>query len=143
VTHLKRRERFDLEQVHANASTWKADATLKAAVLAAGGANTAAGRAVAEGMAVTINGNMTAGFGTAGDRLLGKIETYHSDDTLTIQDVGYTAFTGVSGSLPTAGDVVVVNASGSIMASTGAVGRCFVADVGTTAVTGPVMVFIG
>lgn len=139
---MKRRERFDLEQIHASASTWKADATLKAAVLAAGGANTAAGRAVAEGKAVTINGNMTAGFGSAGDRLLGKIETYHSDDTMTVQDVGYTAFTGVSGSLPTAGDVVVVDGSGAVQASTGATGRSFVANVGTDA-TGPVMVFIG
>lgn len=139
---MKRRERFDLEQVHANASTWKADATLKAAVAAAGGANSAAGRAIAEGMAVAITGNMTAGFGNAGNRLLGKVETYHSDDTMTVQDVGYTAFTGVSGSLPTAGDVVVVNASGAVMASTGATGRSFVANVGTDA-TGPVMVFIG
>lgn len=139
---MKRRERFDFEGIHADASTWKADDTLKAAVLAAGGAATADGRAVAEGMAVTITGNMIAGFGSVGDRLLGKVEHYHSDDTMTVQDVGYTSFTGVSGSLPTAGDVLVVNASGAVMASTGATGKSVAIDVGTGA-TGPVMVFIG
>lgn len=139
---MKRRERLDFEQIHANASTWKADATLKAAVLAAGGPKAAAGRAVAEGMAVTITGNMTAGFGSAGDRLLGKVEHYHSDDVMTVQDMGYTSFTGVSGSLPIAGNVLVVNGAGAVMPSTGATGRSFVVDVGTAA-TGPVMVFIG
>lgn len=139
---MKRRERFDFEGVHANASTWKADAALKAAVLAAGGATTAAGRAVAEGKAVAINGNSTAGLGSAGDRLLGKVEHYHSDDTMTVQDVGYTSFTGVSGSLPTAGNVLVVNGSGAVMASTGATGQSVAVDVGSAA-TGPVMVFIG
>jgi hypothetical protein len=139
---LKRRERFDFEGIHADASTWKADDTLKAAVLAAGGAATADGRAVAEGKAVTITGNMTAGFGSAGDRLLGKVEHYHYDDTMTVQDVGYTSFTGVSGSLPTAGNILVVNGSGAVMASTGATGKSVAVDVGTAA-TGPVMVFIG
>lgn len=140
---MKRRERFDFEGIHANASTWKADTALKAAVLAAGGATTAAGRAIAEGKAVAINGNSTAGFGSAGDRLLGKVEHYHSDDTMTVQDVGYAAFNGVSGSLPTAGNVLVVNGSGAVMASSGATGRSVAIDVGTTAATGPVMVFIG
>ncbi len=139
---MKRRERFDFEQDHAGATTWKADATLKAAVLAAGGPKTAAGRTVAEGKAVTINGNSTAGFGSAGDRLLGKVEHYHYDDTMTVQDVGYTEFTGVSGSLPTAGNILVVDGSGAVMASTGATGRSVAVDVGTAA-TGPVMVFIG
>lgn len=137
-----RRDRFDFEGIHANASTWKADNTLKAAVLAAGGANTVAGRAVAEGKAVTITGNMIAGFGSAGGRLLGKVEHYHADDTMTVQDVGYTAFTGVSGNLPTAGNIVVVNGSGAIMPSTGATGKSVAVNVGTAA-TGPVMVFIG
>jgi len=139
---MKRRERFDLEGIHANASTWKADAALISAVLAAGGPNTSDGRAVAEGKAVVITGNMTAGFGDAGGRLLGKVETYHSDDSMTVQDVGYTAMPGVSGNLPTAGDIVVVNGSGAVMASTGATGKSVVANVGTDA-TGPVMVLIG
>ena len=141
---MKRRERFDFEGIHANASTWKADTVLKAAVLAAGGPKTAAGRAIAEGKAVTVLGNDIAGFGTAGDRLLGKVEHYHYDDTMTVQDVGYTSFTGVSGSLPTASGMacVVVDGAGAVMPSTGATGRSFVADVGTAA-TGPVMVFIG
>ncbi len=137
-----RKDRFDFEQIHAGTSTWKADTALKAAVLAAGGPKTAAGRAVAEGKAVAINGNMTAGFGSAGDRLLGKVEQYYYDDTMTVQDVGYTEFTGVSGSLPTAGNVLVVNGSGAVMASTGATGQSVAVDVGTAA-TGPVMVFIG
>ncbi len=139
---MKRRDRFDFEGVHANSSTWKADSTLKAAVAAAGGATTAAGRAAAEGKAVTITGNSTAGFGSAGDRLLGKVEHYHSDDTMTVQDLGYASFAGVSGSLPTAGNVLVVNGSGAVVASAGASGQTVAVDVGSAA-TGPVMVFIG
>jgi hypothetical protein len=141
---LKRRERFDLEQVHAGTSTWKADAALKAAVLAAGGPNTVAGRAVAEGKAVTVTGNMTAGLGSAGNKLLGIVETYHSDDVMTVQDKGYASFTGVSGSLPTAASmsVMVVNGAGAVQASTGAAGNSFAVGVGDAA-TGPVMVFIG
>jgi hypothetical protein len=137
-----RRERFDFEGIHADASTWKADATLISAVAAAGGPTTTAGRAVAEGKAVTITGNMTAGFGAAGNPLLGKIETYKSDNTMTVQDVGYTEMTGVSGSLPTAGNYLVVNGSGAVMASTGATGPAKAINVGTDA-TGPVMVLIG
>jgi len=140
---MKRRERFDFEGIHADASTWKADATLIAAVLVAGGPTTAAGRAIAEGKAVTITDDMTAGFGSAGARLLGKVEHYHSDDVMTVQDVGYTAFDGVSGNLPTAGDIVVVNGSGAVMASSGATGKSVVVNVATDETTGPVMVFIG
>ena len=95
---LLRRERFDFEGIHANTSTWKADAALIYAVAAAGG-----GRiplkvvVVAEGY-VTIIGNMTAGFGNDGDPILGKVETYHSDNVMTVQDAGYTEMPGIFGS---------------------------------------------
>jgi hypothetical protein len=62
---------------------------------------------------------------------------------MTVQDVGYTAFDGVSGNLPTAGDIVVVNGSGAVMASSGATGKSVVVNVATDETTGPVMVFIG
>ncbi len=137
-----RRERFDFEGIHADASTWKADATLVSAVNAAGGPTTAAGRAVAEGKAVTITGNMTAGFGAAGNPLLGKVETYHYDHSMTVQDVGYTEMPGVSGNLPTAGNYLVVNGNGAVMPSAGATGPARAVNVGTDA-TGPVMVLIG
>jgi hypothetical protein len=140
---MLRRDRFDLEGVHADASTWKADATLISAVAAAGGPATVAGRAVAEGKAVTITGNMIAGFGSAGDPLLGKIEHYHYDNVMTIQDVGYTEMPGVSGNLPTAGAFVVVDGNGAVMASTGAVGPARAVSVNNTANVNTVMVLIG
>ena len=139
---MLRRERFDFEGIHADTSTWKADAALITAVAAAGGPTTAEGRAVAEGKAVTITGNMTAGFGAAGNPLLGKVETYHSDNSMTVQDVGYTEMPGVSGNLPTAGAFLVVNGSGAVMPSAGATGPARAVNVGTDA-TGPVMVLIG
>lgn len=138
---MLRRERFDFEGIHANASTWKADAALISAVAAAGGANTAEGRAVAEGKAVTITGNMTAGFGSDGDPILGKVETYHSDDVMTVQDVGYTEMPGVPGSLPTAGNFLVVNGAGAVKASAGATGPARAVSVDST--TNTVMVLIG
>lgn len=139
---ILRRDRFDFEGIHADASTWKADATLIAAVVAAGGPTTVLGRAAAENKAVAITGNMIAGFGSAGDRLLGKVEHYHSDNSMTVQDVGYTEFAGVSANLPTAGKVLVVDGAGAVRASTGATGKSVAINIGT-AVTGPVMVFIG
>ena len=138
---MLRRERFDFEGIHANTSTWKADAALISAVAAAGGPNTAAGRAVAEGKAVTITGNMTAGFGTAGKPVLGKVETYHSDNSMTIQDKGYTAMPGVSGSLPKPGDFLVVNGTGAVKAGAGATGPARAVSVDST--TNTVMVLIG
>lgn len=132
---MLRRERFDFEGIHADASTWKADAALISAVAAAGGANTA------EGKAVTITGNMTAGFGSDGDPVLGKVETYHSDNVMTVQDVGYTEMPGISGSLPTAGDFLVVNGAGAVKASAGATGPARAVSVDST--TNTVMVLIG
>jgi hypothetical protein len=129
-----------LNGVHAGASTWKADATLKAAVLAAGGPKTTAGLEVAEGKAVTITGNYEAGFGSAGDAILGVIEKYHTDDAMTVQDVGYAEFYGVSAALPTAGNYLVVDGSGAVSA-TATVSNARAVNVGTDA-TGPVMVLI-
>jgi hypothetical protein len=138
---VKRRDRFDLNGVHAGASTWKANAALKAAVLAAGGPKSTAGIAVAEGKAVTITGNYEAGFGNAGDPILGIIEKYHTDDSMTVQDRGYAEFIGVSGALPQAGDFLVVDGNGAVMSSAGATGPARAVNVGSDT-TGPVLVLI-
>ncbi len=126
---------LDHEGIGARFAPWEADDTLKAAVLASG-------VAFAEGKAVTITGNYKAGFGSAGNALLGKVDKYESDGYMTVQCGGETEMLGVSGSLPTAGNILVVDGAGAVMASTGATGSAKAIDVGTEA-TGPVMVFIG
>ena len=100
------------------------------------------GLAGVEGMSVALTEKETCGFGNAGDALLGKLEKYESDGHATVQVKGFTEFTGVSGSLPNYGNVLVVNGSGAVKASTGATGPSKAINVGSE-VTGPVMVFIG
>lgn len=126
--------------------TYEADDTLKAAVLAAGGSKTADGKAVAEKKAVTrVTGDYKAGFGSAGDPLLGIVETYDGDDMMSVVVRGYELAAGVSGSLPNVGDILVVDGNGAVTASAGAVGTARADAVFATATdgTGPVMVFIG
>ena len=134
---------IDHEGLGANYITIEADATLKATVLAAGGATTADGKAAAVGKAVTRTDNKTAGFGSAGDPLLGRVDVYDNDGMMTVQDKGYTGFTGVSGNLPTYNEIVVVDGNGAIMASSGAVGSARCDYTLTTSATGPVMVDLG
>ena len=137
---------IDHEGIGTRGVTYEADDTLKAAVLAAGGAHTVAGRAVAEGKAVTrVTGEYKAGFGSAGDPLLGIVDVYDGDGMMTVTVEGFRAAPGVSGSLPSVNDVLVVNGSGAVMASTGATGQARADAVLSTATdgTGPVMVYIG
>ena len=135
---------IDHEGIGKLGMTYKADATLASAVATAGGIGTTAGRAVVIGKAVTWSASpFEAGFGNAGDPLLGVVESYDYDDNMTVLTRGYAYAPGVSGSLPNPGNVLVVNGSGAVMASTGAVGVARADVVLTTSVTGPVMVFIG
>lgn len=135
---------IDHEGIGKLGMTYKADATLAAAVAAAGGIGTTAGRAVVIGKGVTWGASpFEAGFGSAGDPLLGVVESYDFDNNMTVLTRGYAYAPGVSGSLPNPGNVLVVDGSGAVLASTGAVGVSRADAVMTTSVTGPVMVFIG
>lgn len=124
---------LDWEGIGYRGVTYEADASLKAGVLASG-------VAYAEGKAVTITGNGTVGFGNAGNPLLGKLDKYESDGYVTVQDAGYAVLPGVPGSLPTAGDFLVVNGAGAVQASVGAVGPTRAVSVNSTDNT--VVVFI-
>lgn len=126
---------LDYEGIGALRAPFKADAGLKAAYAASGLVGV-------EGMSVALTEKETCGFGNAGDALLGKLEKYESDGYATVQIKGFTEFAGVSGSLPNYGNVLVVNGSGAVQASTGATGPAKAIDIGSE-VTGPVMVFIG
>lgn len=135
---------IDHEGIGKLGMTYKADAALAAAVATAGGIGTTAGRAAVIGKAVTWSASpFEAGFGNAGDPLLGVAESYDHDDNMTVLTRGYAYAPGVSNSLPSPGNVLVVNGSGAVMASIGAVGVARADVVMTTGATGPVMVFIG
>lgn len=101
---------LDYEGIGFRAATYAANAALQAVVLASGVASV-------EGKAVTITGNNEAGFGSAGDALLGKIVKYENDHYMTIQDAGYAEMPGVSDALPTAGNALVVNGAGLVSAT--------------------------
>jgi hypothetical protein len=127
---------LDFEGIAAVYATFQADGSVSAVMLASG-------VAAVEGKAVTIAGNGIAGFGSAGNPLLGRIDKYESDHYMTVQTGGYTKLPGVSGSLPTAGDFLVVNGSGAVQASTGAAGPARAISVDDTANVNTVMVLIG
>lgn len=138
------RGRIDHEGIGKLGMTYKADAALASAVAAAGGIGTTAGRAAVIGKAVTWSASpFEAGFGNAGNPLLGVVESYDYDNNMTVLTRGYAYAPGVSNSLPNPGNVLVVNGSGAVLASTGAVGVARADVVLTTSVTGPVMVFVG
>lgn len=126
---------LDYEGIGALRAPFKADDGLRAAYAASGLVGV-------EGMAVALTGKGTCGFGSAGDALLGKLEKYEPDGYATVQIKGFTEFAGVSGSLPSYGNILVVNGSGAVKASTDATGTAKAIDIGSEA-TGPVMVFIG
>lgn len=126
---------LDWEGIDAVYATFQADGSVSSVALASGAA-------AVEGKAVTITGNGIAGFGTAGKPVLGQIDKYESDGYMTVQTGGYASMPGVSGSLPTAGDFLVVDGSGAVKPSAGAVGPARAISVGSAA-TGPVMVLIG
>ncbi len=125
---------LDFEGIAAVYATFQADGSVSSVMLASG-------VTAVEGKAVTIAGNGIAGFGSAGDPLLGRIDKYEDDHYMTVQTGGYTELPGVSGSLPTAGDFLVVDGSGAVKASTGAVGPARAISVDSTNNT--VMVLIG
>ena len=125
---------LDWEGIGYRGATYKAANALVSVV-------TASGVAAVEGKAVTITGDGEVGFGSNGDTLLGKLDKYESDNYVTVQDAGYTSIPGVSGSLPSAGNFLVVNGSGAVKASTGAVGPARAVSIGTAA-TGPVVVLL-
>ena len=106
---------LDWEGIGARYVTYKANAALVSTVAASG-------VATVEGKAVTITGNGEVGFGSAGNPLLGRLDKYESDGYVTVQDAGYAELPGVSGSLPTAGNYVVANGQGAVVASAGAAG---------------------
>jgi hypothetical protein len=116
---------LDWEGIGARYVTYKANAALVSTVAASG-------VAAVEGKAVTITGNGEVGFGSAGQPLLGKVDKYESDGYVTVQDAGYAELPGVSGSLPTAGNYVVVNGQGAVVASAGATGPARAVSVDAT-----------
>ena len=100
------------------------------------------GNAAVEGKAVAITGDAEVGFGNAGDPIYGKLEKYEDDDNVTVQVGGYATLPGVSGSLPTASNSVVVDGSGSVSADANAsIGGAKAVSVNTTQNT--VVVLIG
>jgi hypothetical protein len=126
---------LDYEGIAAVYATFQADGSVSSVMLASG-------VAAVEGKAVTIVGNKIAGYGSAGDTLLGRIDTYENDHYMTVQTGGFSTMPGVSGSLPTAGDFLVVDGSGAVQASTGAVGPARAISVDNTANVNNVMVLI-
>lgn len=72
------------------------------------------------GKAVTLVANATVGLGSSGDPVAGKLIVYEADGMASVQDGGYAEFDGVSGSLPTYNDIVVVNGSGKVITATSA-----------------------
>ena len=117
-------------------ATFEAAGSVSAAFLASGANGV-------EGKAVTITGNSQAGFGSAGNPLLGKILKYEDDDLMTVQYAGYAEMPGVSGTMPTAGNYLVVNGSGAVQASTGATGPAKAVSVDSSANVNTVVVLIG
>jgi len=89
---------------------------------------TASGKAAVEGLAVTVEGNQTAGFGSIGNPLLGIIHKYEDDGFVTIQKGGIAEIATVS-STPAAGDSLVVNGAGLV---SGGVGRGIVLSADST-----------
>jgi hypothetical protein len=106
---------LDWEGIGAVYATFQAAGSVSAAMLASG-------VAAVEGKAVTIEADGKAGFGSAGDPLLGVINHYENDHYMTVQTGGYATVPGVSGALPDAGDFLVVDGLGGVKASAGAVG---------------------
>ncbi len=115
----------EFEGIGAAYATFKAADAIKTAV-------TASGVGYIEGKAVTITGNDEVGFGANGAPLLGKALKYEGDGYLSVQYKGYTVLPGVSGSLPTAGNFLVVDGAGAVKASTGAVGPARAISVDST-----------
>lgn len=132
---------LDFEGIGYRAATYKANTALVSAVANAR-AWEADGRDAVIGKSVTITGDSEVGFGNAGDPLLGKINQYEFDGHVTVQDAGYTEFEGVSGSLPDAGDFVVVDGAGAVVTvSVGETSNSRVISVDTA--NKKVMVLIG
>jgi len=125
---------LDWEGIGYRGVPYKANAALVSMVAVSG-------VAAVEGKAVTLTGNGEVGFGSAGDKLLGKLDKYESDGYVTVQDAGYASMPGVSGNLPTYNAFLVVNGNGAVMPSTGAVGPARAISVNSTSNT--VMVLIG
>jgi len=125
----------DYEGIGALYATFAVDSATQAAYAASG-------VVAVEGKAVALTGESTCGFGSDGDALLGRLDKYEDDGYATVQVGGFTALPGVSGTLPSYGDVLVVDGNGAVKASTGATGTAKAIEVGAAA-TGPVMVFIG
>lgn len=101
---------------------------------------TISGVAAVEGKAVTITANGEVGFGVNGNKLFGRVDKYESDGYVTVQHRGYAELPGVSGSLPVAGDFLVVDGAGAVKASAGAVGPAKAVSVDST--TNKVIVLI-
>ncbi len=104
---LTGRSGIDFEGIGYRAATYKAHGSVSAVYIASGFAGV-------EGLAVTLTGNGEAGLGSTGHVLLGKINKYERDHYVTVQDAGYTEFTGISGKLPEAGNWVAVDGTGLV-----------------------------
>lgn len=130
----------DFEGIGVRTVTWKAAGDVVSAVADAMSWEND-GRSAVVGRSVTITGDSEAGFGNAGDPLLGRIDVYEFDGYMTVQDSGYAEFPGVSGNLPSPGDIVVVDGNGAVMPSAGAVGNSRAVSVNSEENT--VMVLIG
>jgi len=134
----------DLEGVGAHYSTVVAGGSISCVALVSGAA-------YVEGKAVAIEGQnsnneVVMGYGSAGDPLSGIIDKYEGDGYMSVQDAGYRTAPGISGYLPTAGDVVCVYGDGSVskVASAPAGMRSPAAtSVDNTADVNTVVVFIG
>lgn len=82
------------------------------------GVVTASGKSAVIGLGVTLVADGKVGFGGAtGSRLLGRICQYEDDGYVTVQDCGYCTMIGKATACPAAGDWVLVNNEGELIAS--------------------------
>jgi len=106
------RRKISYEGIYSPADfvTAEADTNLKAL-------KNVSGITYVEGMAVVVSGDYKVGLGNSGEPIRGRIDKYEDDDNVTVQVGGHAPFTGVSGSLPSAGDSAVVNGEGKVVAA--------------------------
>jgi len=104
------RNQIDWEGEGSLRSTFYADGSVSSVMLVSGAS-------YVDGKAVALTGNGIAGYGSAGDPLLGRIHKYEDDHKMSVQIKGFTEFDGIEDALPTAGDFVVVDGSGNVSAA--------------------------
>ena len=128
----------DFNGIDSRSVTYAVAAATKAIV-------TISGVAVIEGKCVALTGNREVGLGSDNDKFHGVVDKYEADGYATVQTGGYREdVPGVSGSLPSRGDMnLVVNGSGAVKTSAAVQTRSEVVSVDNTASVNTVCLIIG